>query len=343
MVSGTFQVGETITGTMRPVGNVPATDSDPQITFRVAQANHKSGAFDNATEVFTVSPYNNSQTLPSAYSSTSTILNIDTFSLCDQPQGAFIGYVAPEMVLVGGTSGARATISQVRLVSDFTSSLIGSFFIPDPNIANNPRFEVGTKVLTFIDDTNNDIRNSTTRATSTFLISGVIETVQENIVSVRNANVQSQEVSDERDIRRQNETVGTQIIDTEVISEQTRTFTQNINRGGGDPLAQTFVVEDTTGIFITKCDVFFEQVDNLGIPVIFELRTVENGVPTTKILPLSQVILPPDQITVSDDGSVATTFTLRAPVYLEPGVEYAMVMRSASARYRVFISRVGEN
>ena len=81
MVSGTFQVGETITGTMRPVGNVPATDSDPQITFRVAQANHKSGAFDSATEVFTVSPYNNSQTLPSAYSSTSTILNIDTFSL----------------------------------------------------------------------------------------------------------------------------------------------------------------------------------------------------------------------------------------------------------------------
>ena len=341
MVSGTFQVGETITGTMRPVGNVPATDSDPQITFRVAQANHKSGAFDNATEVFTVSPYNNSQTLPSAYSSTSTILNIDTFSLCDQPQGAFIGYVAPEMVLVGGTSGAQATISQVRLVSDFTSSLIGSFFIPDPNIANNPRFEVGTKVLTFIDDTNNDIRRATTRATSTFLISGVIETVQENIVSVRNANVQSQEVSDERDIRRQNETVGTQVIDTEVISEQTRIFTQNINRG--DPLAQTFVVEDTTGIFITKCDVFFEQVDNLGIPVIFELRTVENGVPTTKILPLSQVILPPDQITVSDDGSVATTFTLKAPVYLEPGVEYAMVMRSASARYRVFISRVGEN
>tara|TARA_Y100000592_G_scaffold23880_1_gene37221 strand:+ start:18171 stop:25631 length:7461 start_codon:yes stop_codon:yes gene_type:complete len=343
MISGTFQVGETITGTMRPVGNAPATDSDPQITFRVAQANHKSGAFDSATEVFTINPYNNTQVLPSAYSSTSTILNIDTFSLCDQPQGDFIGYVAPEMVLVGGTSGAQATISQVRLVSDFTSSLIGSLFIPDPNIGNNPRFEVGTKVLTFIDDANNNIRSATTRATSTFLISGVIETVQENIVSIRNANVQSQEISDERDIRRQNETVGTQVLSTEVIAEQTRTFTENINRGGGDPLAQTFVVEDTTGIFITKCDVFFEQVDNLGIPVIWELRTVENGVPTTKILPLSQVILPADQINVSDDGSVATTFTLKAPVYLEPGVEYAMVMRSASARYRVFISRVGEN
>ena len=121
MVSGTFQVGETITGTMRPVGNVPATDSDPQITFRVAQANHKSGAFDNATEVFTVSPYNNSQTLPSAYSSTSTILNIDTFSLCDQPQGAFIGYVAPEMVLVEELVEHRPLL--VKLDSYLTSLL----------------------------------------------------------------------------------------------------------------------------------------------------------------------------------------------------------------------------
>ena len=165
MISGTFQVGETITGTMRPVGNVSASEGDPSITFRAAQANHKAGAFDSATEVFTQNPYNTSQTLPSAYSSTSTILNVDTFSLCDQPQGAFIGSIAPEMILVGETSGAQAIISQVRLVSDFSSSLIGSFFIPDPNIGTNPRFEVGTKVLTFIDDVNNDLRNASTRAT----------------------------------------------------------------------------------------------------------------------------------------------------------------------------------
>ena len=342
MISGTFQVGETVTGRMRPVGNTAIQDStDAEISFRVAQANHKSGVFNNATEVFTINPYNSSQALSSGYSSTSTVLNIDTFSLCDQPQGSFIGHVAPEMILVGETSGAQATITQVRLIADFTSSLIGSFFIPDPNIATNPRFEVGTKVLTFIDDVNNNLFSASTRATSTFLISGVIETVQENIVSVRNANVQSQNINEQRDIRRQNETIATQVINTEVVTEQSRTFTENINRG--DPLAQTFVVEDDTGIFITKCDVFFEQVDNLGIPVIWELRTVENGIPTTNILPLSQVILPANQISVSTDGSVATTFTLKAPVYLEPGIEYAMVMRSASARYRVFISRVGEN
>ena len=337
MVEGTFQVGETVRGTMRPVGDTESSEGDPSISFRVAQANHKSGSFDNATEVFTNSPYNNSQILPSAYSPTSTILNVDTFSLCDQPQGAFAGSVAPEMILVGETSGAQATISQVRLVSDFTSTLIGSLFLPDPNVDTNPRFEVGTKVLTFIDDVNNNLFNASTRATSTFLISGIIETVQEDIISVRNASIQSQEINEEQEISQVNETVSTQVIASEVVD------TSVTVTNPPDPLAQTFVIEDTTGIFFTKCDIFFEQVDNLGIPVIFELRTVVNGIPTTKILPLSQSILYPDQVNVSSDGSVATTFTLPAPVYLEPGIEYAMVLRSASARYRVFISRVGEN
>ena len=271
-----------------------------KLHLELHKLNHKSGAFDSATQVYTINPYNSSQTLPSGYSSTSTVLNIDIFSLCDQPQGAFIGHVAPEMILVGESSGAQATITQVRLIADFSSNLIGSLFIPDPNIATNPRFEVGTKVITFIDDVNNNLFNASTRATSTFLISGVIETVQENIVSVRNANVETQELNDERDIRRQNETFGTQVLSTEVVGTQVETRRSEVFRTPGpDPLAQTFVVEDSTGIFLTKCDVFFEQVDNLGIPVVWELRTVENGTPTTNILPLSQVILFPDQVNVS--------------------------------------------
>ena len=56
MISGTFQVGETVTGSMRPVGNTSASEGDPSITFRAAQANHKAGAFDSATEVFTQNP-----------------------------------------------------------------------------------------------------------------------------------------------------------------------------------------------------------------------------------------------------------------------------------------------
>ena len=217
MISGAFQVGETVKGSMRSVGDTSTSEADREISFRLAQANHRSGTFNSASEVFTKNPYNKDQTLPSAYSSTSTILNIDTFALCEQPQSEFIGSVSPEMILVGETSGAQATVSQVRLVSDSSATLIGSLFLPDPNISTNPRFEVGTKVLTFIDDVNNDIRNASTRATSTFLISGIIETVQENIVSVRNATIESQSINDEREIERVNATIDTEIVDSEII------------------------------------------------------------------------------------------------------------------------------
>ena len=337
MISGTFQVGETVKGSMRPVGDTTTSEGDREIKFRLSQANHRSGIFNSASKVFTKNPYNKSQTLPSAYSSTSTILNIDTFSLCNQPQSDFIGSVAPEMILVGETSGAQATVSQVRLVSDSSSTLIGSLFLPDPNVSTNPRFEIGTKVLTFIDDINNDVRNASTRATSTFPIAGIVETVQENIVSVRNAAIQSQIINDSKNIETTNTTVETQVNPTETTDTNTKTT------NSPDPLAQTFVVEDETGIFFTKCDIFFKQVDNLGIPIIFELRTTQNSIPTTKILPLSQKLLYPADIEVSDDGSKATTFVLPAPVYLEPGIQYAMILRSASMKYKVFISRVNEN
>ena len=70
--------------------------------------------------------------------------------------------------------------------------------------------------------------------------------------------------------------------------------------------------------------------------MIFELRTVEKMVFQPQKFFRCLKILHPKDIQVSDDGSIPTTFVLPAPVYLEPAVEYAMVIRSASARYRVF-------
>ena len=79
-------------------------------------------------------------------------------------------------------------------------------------------------------------------------------------------------------------------------------------RRGGDPLAQTFTVEDETGVFVTKCDIFFRTKDDMDIPVNFSIRTVENGIPTKEIIPLTEVDLDPSQVNVSSNGSVATTF-----------------------------------
>ena len=145
MTTGTFEVGETVVGTMINAGTGPVNVNSPRITFRVAQANHKEGSpMILQIECIVKSPYN-SQPMGETYSSTSTILNVDTFSLANQVQGDFFGYVERNMTLVGKTSGAQATITDVKLISDIGAALQGSFFIPDPNVNTNPRFETWNK------------------------------------------------------------------------------------------------------------------------------------------------------------------------------------------------------
>ncbi len=322
MISGTFQVGETVTGTTRPLGILPITNTDtrPSIRFRVAQSNHMEGPYNAPTRTYGMSPYTSS-VVPNNYSTTSTTLNVDTFSLSNEPQGSYWGWVEAEMIVVGETSGAMATLSNVRLISDVASNLIGSLFIPNPNISNNPKFETGEKVFSLINSASNDRNNATSISDQIFPATGVLNTVQEDIVSVRNANV---EVSSINEARTQTTVLSRTLVETR------------------DPLAQSFMVQDATGVFLTSCEVYFASTDENDLPVTFQLRTMKNGLPTTKVIPFSEVNLSPSQITISNDGSLGTTFNFQAPVYLESGIEYCMVLLSDSAQYSVFISRVGE-
>ena len=365
MLSGVFEVGENVIGSVNAIGLGPdLSEQAPRITFRVAQTNHKEGPYNSPTTIFTESPYNPNTfsttttiidnaaggtggtfatglevpsitRLSATYSSTSSILNVDTFSLANEPQGQFSGWVESGMTLIGSTSGATATITNVRLISDLGAVLIGSFFIPNPNSNIHPRFETGTKVLTFTNNSLNNQNVATTISEEAFSASGTLETVQENIISVRNARVENKQQFEEEAIRR---TTGTQIVGSRIVSQ---TDSQVIN-GWYDPIAQSFLVLESTGVFLTSCDVFFETKDDTNIPLTFQLRTMQNGYPTQKILPFSEISLEPSQVNVSSNGSVATRINFRAPVYLEGGTEYAICLASVSTKYRVFISRVGE-
>ena len=157
MLSGTFEVGETVTGTVVQTGLGPdTTNTAASITFRVASANHKEGAYNIPTKIYPENPYVAGQDLPATYSSTSTVLNVDTFSLQAEVQGQYQGYVETGMTLRGSSSGARANITNVRLISDIAAHIAGSFFIPNPNNLNHPRFETGTKTFVLINDEDND-------------------------------------------------------------------------------------------------------------------------------------------------------------------------------------------
>ena len=92
-----------------------------------------------------------------------------------------------------------------------------------------------------------------------------------------------------------------------------------------DPLAQTFRVDETTGVFITSVDVFMQTKDE-ELPLTLQVRTVETGLPTSKILPFSVVVLDPSEVNVSEDASIPTTFTFESPIYLTGEQEYALVL-----------------
>ena len=50
-----------------------------------------------------------------------------------------------------------------------------------------------------------------------------------------------------------------------------------------------------------------------------------NGLPTTKVIPFSEIINHHLKL-VSLNGTVGTTFTFDAPIYVEGGTEYAIVL-----------------
>jgi hypothetical protein len=340
MTSGTFQSGETVEGSM-PIsgtGANPSTTSS-KITFRVAQPNHKEGPYNAAITTFGLNPYT-SQVLPATYSSTSTILNVDTYSLANEPQGTFSGMIESGMILKGKTSGGQATITNVRLISDVSATLIGDFYIPDPNGTIHPKFETGTKVFTLVDNLANNKNSTSTIAEERFVSSGTLETVQESIISVRNAKIENKPVKEDNVATTRNvgpvEIIkGTTIVSTGTAPQTTIQWY--------DPLAQSFLVQDDTGVFLTRCEVFFRSKDDTNSPVTFQIRTMQGGVPTQKVLPFSEIILEPSQVSTSGDGSVATSFVFKAPVYLEGGQEYCVCLASISTKYSVYICRIGEN
>ena len=338
MTSGTFQVGESVVATQNGtgLGDVQAPNTSAGAIFRVAQPNHKGGPYNIPTSTFSDNPYTY-KSIPASYSASSTLLNIDIRSMADEAQGDYYGWVETGMVLVGQSSGAQATITNLRLVSDTSATLIGSLFIPNPNSNTHPRFETGKKVLNLTNDPNNDLEVATTTAEETFESSGILETIQEDIVSTRNARVETQNVTEGRATER--------TINTEVVpgSRDTTTQSWGFNRWG-DPLAQTVQIEDPEGVFITRVDLFFRSRDDMNIPFIFQIRATENGAPIQTVLPNSEVTLSPSEIQLSADGSVATPIEFESPVFLEGGNrEYALTLLSSSTKYAVYISRVGEN
>jgi hypothetical protein len=331
MVSGTFEVGETVIGQFELED---VTNSSNIVSFRVAASNHKYGPYNSPSDTFDANPYDRQNRLPETYSASSTVLNIDTFSLSDNASGEFYGIPKKGMVIRGVSSGAQAIISDIRLITDRIGTIIGSFLVPSDAVGS-VRFETGRSRFRL---TNSPVNSQiegvvTTFSEETFYSQGDLDTKQETTLSLRNARVS---VNDEfRETR--------SLSDSTLIDSETTVSSSTTARDIGyvDPLAQTFFVDDTTGIYLSKVDVFFATKAE-STPVTLQIRETTTGIPNSRILPFSEVELTPDKINISDNASLRTSFIFDTPVYLESQKEYAIVLISTTDEYTVWISTFGQ-
>ena len=319
MVGGAFIVGETIKGYFPSVDyNVSPSDVNPYISFRAAKSNHKTGSYLNPATTFEQNPYETTLNIPTNYSSTSTVVNVDIFSLANEPQGEYYGFINQGMKLYGESSGAEAIVQEVRLITDETGTVMGSFYIPDASIDVNPKFTAGDKVF--------KLTNSDLNSTSTQVITSVSEEIYSSVGSI-------QSVYDDVAAVKFARKVDKSLFNDSDIS----TFTGKYL----DPLAQTFTVDDKTGVYLTRLDMFFQSKDS-QLPVTCQIRSTEYHTPSDIILPFSEVTLDSKCVNVSTDASTATSFIFESPVYLEGGKKYAIVLLSNSNEYQIWTSRLGE-
>lgn len=108
-----------------------------------------------------------------------------------------------------------------------------------------------------------------------------------------------------------------------------------------DPIAQSFFVRPNSGYFVTSLDLFFYSKD-ADLPVTVQLRPLEYGLPTDSVYRHSEVVLTPDKISTSNDGSLATRVTFDSPVYLKGDEFHCICLLSNSDQYLVHISRLTE-
>ena len=241
--------------------------------------------------------------------------------------------------ITGSISAVSATVGTVSTTAvsgdDIISNANGEaqllFNIPQ---TENIRFRTGQREFVLSDAASASSFDYTSRGKGNYYAQGILETKQATFISTRNGVLASEPTS-------QNDTI-TQTSER-IVSDT----------GWWDPLAQTFLVQQQGGAFLTKVDVYFATKD-ANIPVNLEIREVVNGYPGKYVLPFSKVSLKPENVNISTstvdlpNGTTAksydtpTTFTFPSPVYVQNNQEYCLVLSSDSNGYNVWISNTGD-
>ncbi len=244
-----------------------------------------------------------------------------------------------------GSEYANATShpeTSSAITTDAEGKIEGSFFLPSTDAI---KFRAGQSEFKLLDVTVADEREATSIASTSYLAQGVLERRQRDVLSTRWLRVgtssSSSFVANPTPARRPSGGSGSPAFPPPA------TVTPGGPPGTGtspgkDPLAQTFMVDTGTGIFVTKIGIYF-ATKAVTAPVVCQIRPVVNGAPASnEFVPGATTFLSPTDVTVSDNASLKTFFTFDEPVYLNGATEYAIVLLTDSTDYNVYIAETYE-
>lgn len=241
----------------------------------------------------------------------------------------------------------------LTLKTDENGELRGEFRIP----ANT--FFTGEKTFVITDDPKNTGNNDvcTTSANAVYFAGGINQSKQDSTLNIITPEFKTTSRTEEKTttqtITSRDQTTTEVIKDVatgEIIESNTSVIneappTTIVNQWQSwwniDPVAQAFKV--TESCFISRLDLYFREVDTVTNEVVWvELRTMNNGYPTTTVL--SRKEYKPEYVKqfVSETSETAFSVIFDHPVYVDANVSYCFVIGGYSPDTRIWVSHLGE-
>jgi hypothetical protein len=231
--------------------------------------------------------------------------------------------VSANVTPTGSSAGAALT-------TDAAGEVTGVFSIPDPTNSANAKWRTGRRPFRLTTSSTNSLTVDVfTSAETDYAAKGLIQQVQETVVSTREPQISRTSVTETDEITRFDTLPP--VVTSDFVEPQPNP----------DPIAQSFLCDIENGMFVTSIDLYFRSKSSVT-PVQVQLRTMVNGYPTQTIIPFGQVFVDSADVKTSTDASEKTTFTFPSPVFLRENTEYAFVVKSNSDLYTIYSARMGQ-
>lgn len=256
-------------------------------------------------------------------------------------------YVTPatsnSTILGANTNASLFTASGAEgsaLYSTSDGIVYGFLRIPSDSAKS---FRTGTKEVIVTDSPTNE-PDATSSAKAYFAAQGITQTLQETIISTSTVVTETKAGVQKQPIVYSNTT---NTYTTTTVTSNTVSTASGVIVDFISCMAYSFKLNTPRGeegTFLSSVDVFFAGKDP-GLGVWFEIRAMDNSGTITKVqVPDSEVWLESSQVNISEDGSVATRVTFKAPIFLLNNQEYAFVIHTVgiNPNYYMYVSVLGQ-